>query len=170
MIKKLITASILGACLLAPAQAQTTERDLEVIGRVLGFLQGPSGSDRTVAIAYGPEAQAEAQAIVEMMAGGLSTGRVTMVSQLLDGTDTSGLAGAHAVVLVGSAINDATLRQAASDQGILSVSTQTDCADAATCMLGIASSPSIRIVVNRSNLQQAGLRFDPAFVLMVEEV
>ncbi len=170
MIRKLLIAAALGSSIIAPAHAQTTERDVEVIGRVMSFLQGASGSDRLIAIAYNEDGAAEAQAINAMLDGGLSTGRVTLNGRLVTSGDTSGLAGAHAVILVGSALDDAGLRDAAAAQGVLTVSTLTDCASAGSCMLGVASTPSVRIVVNRANLDGAGIGFDPAFVLMVEEV
>ncbi len=170
MLRKILVAAAVSASIIAPASAQTTQRDLEVIGRAMSFLQGASGSDRVIAIAHAADGAAEAQAISDMMSGGLSTGRVTLTGRLVDAADSAGLAGAHAVILVGSALDDAGLRDAAAAQGVLTVSTLTDCASAGSCMLGVASAPSVRIVVNRANLDSAGIGFDPAFVLMVEEV
>ncbi len=105
-----------------------------------------------------------------MLDGGLSTGRVTLTGRLVDSSDTGALSGAHAVILVGSTLQNQALRDAASSSGVLTVSTDTDCANSGACMLGVASSPSVRIVVNRANLDAAGINFDAAFVLMVEEV
>ena len=59
-MRKFLIPALLGAMIAAPASAETSQRDLEVIGRALGFVEGASGSDRVVAIVYDAASEAEA--------------------------------------------------------------------------------------------------------------
>ena len=80
---RILSAVGLAVLLSSAASAQTTERDLAVVGRALSFLEGASGSDRTGAIVFDPASAAEAEALNAAMAGGLSAGRVTLNGQLV---------------------------------------------------------------------------------------
>lgn len=66
-MRNILLPAIAAIAVAAPAMAETTTRDLEVIGRALGFVEGASGSDRTVAIVYDPGSETEAQALVSAM-------------------------------------------------------------------------------------------------------
>ena len=163
-------SAVAGALLAGPAMAETNQRDLEVIGRALGFVEGASGSDRTVAIVYDAASEAEAQALSGAMAGGLSAGRVTLNARLVPLAQASSLAGADAAVLLGSASGDAGVFGAASSNGVMTVSTDMGCVQSGQCVMGIQSAPSVRIVVNRGAAQASSVSFAAAFAMMIEEI
>ena len=161
-------AAALAGLGLAGAEAQTTERDLEVVGRALSFMEGVSGSDRTVAIVYDAAGQAEAEALNAAMAGGLSAGRVTLNGQLVPvGQPVSG---AHAALFVGGAAGNVGAVQAATSSGVMTVSTDLSCVQAGNCVMGVQSAPSVRILVNRAAADRASVSFSTAFAMMVEEL
>lgn len=166
----LVLPVLAGALLSAPSFAETSQRDLEVIGRALGFVEGVSGPDRTVAIVYDAASEAEAQALVESMAGGLSAGRVTLNARLVPMDDPSGLSGSHAAVLLGSASGDAGIFSAASSAGVMTVSTDMGCVQSGQCVMGVQSAPSVRIVVNRDAASASSVSFAAAFAMMIEEI
>ena len=173
-MRKLLLSAVAGAMIAAPfaapAAAETTQRDLEVIGRALGFVEGASGSDRTVAIVYDPASQAEAEALNAAMSGGLSAGRVTLNGRLVPAGDLSGLSGAHAAVLLGSASGDAGVFGQASSNGVMTVSTDMGCVESGQCVMGVQSAPSVRIVVNGGAAEASSVSFAAAFAMMIEEI
>ena len=166
----LLSAAIAAALVAPAAMAETTQRDLEVIGRALGFVEGASGSDRVVAIVYDPGSEAEAQSLASAMSGGLSAGRVTLNGRLVPASDLSGLAGADAAVLIGAAAGDAGVFGQASSQGVMTVSTDMSCVESGQCVMGVQSAPSVRIVVNRDSASSSSVSFAAAFAMMIEEI
>lgn len=169
-MRKLILPALALAIFGTPAFAETTTRDIEVIGRALGFMEGVSGSDRTVAIVYDPASEAEAQALADAMSGGMSAGRVTLNARMVPAGDLSGLNGAHAAVLLGSAAADTGVTGAAQSNGVMAVSTDMGCVEGGGCVMGVQSAPSVRIVVNRANADAASVSFAAAFAMMIEEI
>lgn len=169
-MRNILLPAIAAIAVAAPAMAETTTRDLEVIGRALGFVEGASGSDRTVAIVYDPGSEAEAQALASAMSGGLSAGRVTLNGRLVPAGDLSGLSGADAAVLLGGAASDAGVASAVNAAGAMSVSTDMGCVESGGCVMGVQSAPSVRIVVNRANANAASVSFAAAFAMMIEEI
>lgn len=169
-MRKLFLSLLCGAAMIAPAAAETTQRDLEVIGRALGFVEGASGTDRVVAIVYDGGSEAEAQALASTMDGGLSAGRVTLNARLVPLGDLSGLAGADVAVLLGAAAGDTGVFGSASGQGVMTVSTDMGCVESGQCVMGVQSAPSVRIVVNGGARDASSVSFSAAFAMMIEEI
>ncbi|WP_019961633.1 hypothetical protein [Woodsholea maritima] len=165
---------ILAACLtfMGPASltfAQTTQRDLEVVARALKFLEGAGGSERVMVIAHDGDGAGEAANIAGLLSGGVQAGSIRLTGRAI-GEDVGALSGANAVFLVGNAKNNSALIAAAQSQGIVTISTDLACVTAHICMLGVQSAPNVRILANRASLAEAGIRFEPAFVMLVEEI
>ncbi|MAK64292.1 MAG: hypothetical protein CMF75_06045 [Maricaulis sp.] len=169
-MRKFLLPVLAGAVLSFPAMAETTQRDLEVIGRALSFVEGASGSDRTVAIVYDAASEGEAQALASTMDGGLSAGRVTLNARLVPLAEAGSLGGSDAAVLLGAASGDAGVFSAASSAGVMTVSTDMGCVQSGNCVMGVQSAPSVRIVVNRSAADASSVSFAAAFAMMIEEI
>jgi len=169
-MKQILVATALALGLSGAAVAQTSPRDLEVIGRALGFMEGVSGADRTVAVVFDPASEGEAQALAQAMSGGLSAGRVTLNAQLVPLASAGSLSGAHAAVLLGAAAGDASVFQSASAAGVMTVSTDLGCVQSGKCVMGVQSAPAVRILVNRSAADASSVAFAAAFAMMVEEL
>ena len=169
-MRKIMLSLAAAAALSAPVSAETTQRDLEVIGRALSFVEGASGSDRLVAIVYDAASEGEAQALASAMSGGLSAGRVTLNGRLVAAGDLSGLSGADAAVLLGASAGDSGVFSAASGQGVMTVSTDMGCVESGACVMGVQSAPSVRIVVNRGAADSSSVSFAAAFAMMIEEI
>ena len=169
-MRSIILSALAGALISAPALAETSQRDLEVIGRALGFVDGANGSDRTVAIVYDAASEAEAQSLAGAMAGGLSAGRVTLNARLVPLAEAASLGDADAAVLLGSAAGDAGVFGAASASGVMTVSTDMGCVESGQCVMGVQSAPSVRIVVNRGAAEASSVSFAAAFAMMIEEI
>jgi len=167
-MQKLVVALGAMALTASGAFAQTTERDLSVVGRALSFLEGAAGSDRTIAIVYDAASQAEAEALNAAMAGGLSAGRVTLNGQLV--SQGTAISGVDAALFVGATASDAGAVQAATSSGILTVSTDLGCVQSGNCVMGIESEPAVRIIVNNGAASSAGISFSTAFSMLVEEI
>jgi hypothetical protein len=169
-MKHTLFLALAGGLLMAgTAHAETTQRDLEVIGRAVSFMQGGSGSDRTVAIVYDAASAAEAEALHALMSGGMSAGRVTLTSRLVPASDASSVAGADAAIMLGGAASGATAT-AVTSQGVLTVSTDLGCVQSGACVMGVQSSPAVRILLNRGAASTANVSFETAFSMMVEEL
>lgn len=169
-MRNILLPAAAGLLLAAPAAAETTTRDLEVIGRALGFVENQSGSERVLAIIHDAGSAGEAEALLASLGGGLRAGRVTLTGRLVSSADMAGLDGAHAAVLLGSAASDTSISQAVNSAGILSVSSDMGCVETHGCVMGVQSAPSVRIVVNRSNAGAAAVSFAAAFAMMIEEI
>ena len=169
-MRNFLLAALAGVAIAAPASAQTTTRDIEVIGRALGFMEGVSGSDRVVAIVYDGASEAAAQELAAALDGGLSAGRVTLTGRLVPASEAASISGAHAAVLLGGAAADASVANAVNASGAMSVSTDLSCVESGACVMGVQSAPSVRILVNRGNAEAASVSFAAAFAMMIEEI
>ena len=152
------------------ADAQTGQRDLEVIGRALNFVEGASGQERTIAIVYEASDEAEANELASLMDGGLRAGRVTLTARLVSIQNLSSLDGVDAAILVGSTSENSTAFDAASSRGVMTVSTNMQCVENARCVMGVQSNPSVKVVVNRNAANGSSVSFTAAFAMMVEEI
>ena len=93
MRKSLTALSIIAASMLATVPAYAAgERDLQLIGRALSFVEGGATGNVTLAIEYADDvagSQAEAESISAILGSGLSAGQVTLQPQLISISDVS---------------------------------------------------------------------------------
>jgi hypothetical protein len=159
---------MLAACLvLAPdAQAATTTRDLQVIARAVGFLNGLPRGVVDVAIVDGPGADA----LLAAMGRNLTAGGITLNPRRVSvgALATSGVR----VIIVpeGQGAYHAAIAAAARRLNAVTLSTDMSCVRANRCVVGVASSPRVEIVVSHAAAAEARVSFAQAFRVMIREI
>lgn len=171
MRKSLTALSIIAASMLATVPAHAAgERDLQLIGRALSFVEGGATGNVTLAIVYADDvagSQAEAESISAILGSGLSAGQVTLRPQLISISDVSGI-GSDAALFVPSGMS--AHYSAISSAPSITVSTDRACADAGACVVAVQSQPSVEIYVSRSAADARSVSFASAFRMMINEL
>jgi hypothetical protein len=167
-LKTRLAAALLSICamLVAQAHAATTARDLQVIARAVGFINGLPRGAVDVAVVDGPGADA----LLAAMGRGVSAGGVTLNPRRvrLSGLGASGVR----VIIVpeGQGASHATIAAAARSLGAVTLSTDMACVRARRCVVGVAASPRVEIVVSRAAAAASGVSFAQAFRVMIREI
>lgn len=169
-IRGAAVAAAAATLMLAGAAEAAGERDLQVIGRALSFVEGgPSGSV-VLAIVYSddaPGSKEEADATAAAIGGGLAAGEVTLTAQVVPVSALASASGAAAVfVPAGMAAHYDAIKAS----GKISFSTDRACVTAGGCVVAIQSAPKVEIVVNRAAAAAASVSFESAFQMMINEI
>lgn len=168
----LLAALALG---LAPqaARAAVTPKDVQVVGRVLGFLSNPLSGDVRLGIVYDP-ANAASAADEQAMAGLLGSGlQVASVNLIPVPVPISNLAAAKVDVyflVAGLGPQAASVGAQAAAQKAVCVTTDLTAVQAGSCAVAVQSDPKVQITVNKAALAGSGLAFGSAFMLMITEI
>lgn len=169
MIRVALVGFLLAAS--APAAlAQTTERDLQVLGRAIDLMRDGGGAEASVAVVYdatNPDSQTEAEALSALAGGGMDAGPVRIQTYLVPVGDLAGLDSAR-VVFVTKGIDGAHAQVFNAAGSRLTVSSDIGCARAGHCVLAITTTPSVRIFLNSQAASQASISFSEAFAMLVE--
>ena len=154
----------------APAYADVTEKDIQIMGRVLGFIQnGPEGEVR-LGIVYNPDSSASkqtAQSIADMMGSGKKAGKVTFTPVVISSSEVS--SSGATVVLVLDGVNITKVVSAVSGKGIVTIGQSRDCLDNKSCVIVVESAPRVEIMVSRFASDATGVSFASAFRAMIKE-
>lgn len=171
-MKNVIISLVAIFCLVVSSAAQaTTKKDLDILGRALGFVEdGPSGNI-SVAVVHdpsNPDSKAHANEVVGLMGDGLKAGKVTLHGSLADIGDGT-LSGSPVVFITdGLGGNEASLFSSASANKIIVVGSL-NCVEAGNCVINVASTPSVKIYVSKSASTKASITFSDAFRMMITE-
>jgi len=129
---------------LGPAYADVTEKDIQVLGRAIGFIEnGPSGTV-SVAVVYADgdaASQAAADAVTSLIGTGRSAGKLTMNAV---STALGALSSADIILVPNgqASLYDAVKAATSSGKGI-SASADKACAAAGACVISVASDPKV---------------------------
>jgi hypothetical protein len=167
-LKTRLPAALFASCLLfAPdARAATTTRDLQVMARAVGFINGLPRGVVDVAVVDGPGADA----VMAAMTRSASAGGITLNPRrvALSALTTSG---ARVIIVPeGQGASHAAIAAAARGMHAVTVSTDMNCVRAGRCVVGVASSPRVEIVVSRAAAAAADISFGQAFRVMIREI
>ncbi len=162
-----------GALLLFPMQANADgAREVQVAGRTLTFLDnGPTGRV-TFAVVFDPSkpaSVAEKDEVMAALGAGMAVGAVTVVGKAVDVGSVAGTSGVGAFYLT-HGVNYASVGAAAKSKKILSISSDMACVQSGACVMGVAASPKVEIVVNSASAAAVGASFKAAFKMMIKEI
>lgn len=146
------------------------ERDLQLIGRALSFVEGGATGNVTIAIVYADDvagSQAEAESVSSIIGSGLSAGQVTLQPQLVSISDIGSI-GSDAALFVPAGMN--AHFGSISSASAITVSTDRACAEAGACVVAVQSQPSVEIYVSRSAADARSVSFASAFRMMINEL
>ncbi len=157
------------ACAGPAIAASLTSRDVQIIAKVLGFLDpAPSGGRVAVVYAAGNAAsRADAEAIVASFGDGISSGGGTITARLIDRKSLPQSPGYIAVILAAGAEDAGP--STPMPHGILSITAADELVLSGACVMAVHSQPRVDITVNHAAAQAAGVAFTSAFSMLVHE-
>ncbi len=172
MLRAILLASALCGAV-APAYAESSAKDVQVALRSLRFLTAKPTPPVQVAVVHAPdnaESRRDAAVLMEAMSSGKVSG-TPVVARLVDVSSLDSLSGAAvAFVTAGLDAQQNAIFGAAKALGILSISTQSACAEAGHCVMAVQAEPKVRIVVNAMAAKASGIDFEPTFRMMISEI
>ena len=169
-------AVALGLALAAmPARAEeVTPKDIQVIGRTLGFMEDVADGAIELGIVYvrgEPASAAQAASMQRTLNSDPATGKVRLQARLIAADELAALDHIGALFIVPAAINVAAAAAAAAHRlHVPVISNDIACATAGHCALAFNSLPTVEIIFNRSAAEDAGVHFTPAFRMLVKKI
>lgn len=165
--------ALIGAFLLTPFSASAEgAREVQVAGRTLTFLDnGPTGKV-VFAVVFDsskPASVAEKDEVMGALGAGMTVGAVTIVGKPVDASAVSGVTGVAAFYLT-HGVNYAAVGAIAKSKKVLSISSDMACVNSGACVMGVAATPKVAIVVNSAAAAAVGASFKAAFKMMIKEI
>jgi hypothetical protein len=156
-----------------PVHADVTAKDLQVMGRAIGFSdKAPTGEIR-VGIVYAPGNAAtamQAEAVQKLLGDGLSAGKLVMKPVLVK-IDEAPSADVGAFILVeGMGADGAKLTATAKAKQKPCLTTDISQVQNGSCAMGIKSEPKVEIIVNKTAAEASGVTFGASFRMMITEM
>ncbi len=159
---------------LVPAAAATGAKDIEVAKKAISFLSNPPSGTVTAAVIFDPAngaSKAEAEAIAKLISEAPKAGQATLAPVLVPVTELDKLSSSKiAFVTGGLGAHHQAIARAAAANKVVTISTDLACAQAGHCVLGIATSPSVQILVSKAAADKTGASFSSAFLMLVREI
>ena len=155
------------------SRAEFSIKDAQVLGRTLGFVGDGMTGVAVIGVAFAsdsPASRREADVIRTVVGDELPAGRMRLRTRLVPFDQLATVEGIDALFITSGLIaNAAEIAGAAQRLGIPTVSTDMACVEAANCIVGFSSEPTVQIVIDRSAADRAGVRFVQAFRMLVRE-
>lgn len=149
-----------------------TRPDLDLVGRILHFLDHPPVGDIRVAIVYAdavPGSRDEARMIASWMQGGLDVGDLVLHGEPIEQAGLGTATGFAAIITAGG-ISAASVRPAMQRMHVPCLTGHVDQVQAGDCMIAIRSTPGVSIKLKEAAAESTGVRFATAFRMMVDQL
>jgi hypothetical protein len=154
-----------------PGVAQSvSDRDLQVLGRAVGFLRPELPAEAIVAIAFdaaNPSSRRDAEAIADRFGEGVRGGGVLLRPRLVAVNDLA--AERFSVVIAAVGASGPQVMAATRTAHALCVTGDLAAVRAGLCTMTIQTGPRVEIWVNHEAAAAAGIDFAAAFRMMVRE-
>jgi hypothetical protein len=168
----ILTFSLLAALASQPgAAADVTSKDIQVLGRSLGFIDNLPAGDLKLAIVFDPsipQSAQEADAVKKAVGDGLKAGAHVFTPLMVPIESLSGTGPVGAVFLTsGLGAVAAKVASVAKDRKIACGTIDIAQVQNGQCMLGIKTDPKVEIIVSKAVAEASGITFDPAFKMLI---
>jgi hypothetical protein len=165
---------LLAALVAAPAHADVTAKDVQVMARALGFTEKPPTGDVNIAIVFAPgnpQSAKEATDLQAMLGSGLKAGNLTLkpVMVKIDELGSAGDVGAF-LLTEGVGADGAKVGEATKAKQKPCLTVDIAQVQSGACVMGIKSEPKVEIVVNKASAAASGISFGAAFRMMITEL
>jgi len=174
MIKRLVIGlAAIAAASCVPAWADVTQTDVEVGGRVLGFLSTPLTGDTKLSVVYAPgnaASAAEQKALAGILGSGLKAGNVTFQPSAVELDKIDGVTGGVVFLTGGLGADGAKVAAMLKAKKLICMTTDLAAVQAGYCAIHLKSAPKVQITVNKALADQIGISFGAAFKLMITEI
>lgn len=173
MLKRLVMGAALVALASSTALADVTQTDVEVGGRVLGFLSTPLTGDTKLSVVYAPgnaASAAEQKALMGILGSGLKAGNVTFQPSAVELDKVDGVAGGVVFLTGGLGADGAKVAAVLKAKKLICMTTDMAAVQGGYCAIHLKSAPKVQITVNKALADQLGISFGAAFKLMITEI
>ena len=170
-MKKLAGASLVIFLALSTVQvnAEVTQRDLQVVARVLGFLEPPFTGETLLGIVYDPSSgrsSQQAENIRQLLGPGMQTGNMLLKPVMVPVREA---ANAEVDLFFLTEYLDETGEYSGAKR-LPCVTTDIEQVRRGACIVGIQSMPRIEIIVNKQAAENSGVKFSSVFRMMIREI
>lgn len=171
----IVRATAAVAFLSAPLRAEeVTVKDIQVIGRTLGFMVDARIGTMQLGIIYlrgNAESVRQATAMQAMLGTGLSAGKLMLQPKMVPADELSALDHVEALFIVPAASSAAAAAAIAAGRlHVPIISKDVACAAAGHCAIAFQSEPLVEIVFSPSAAANEGVRFTAAFRMLVKQL
>lgn len=151
--------------------ASLSAKDVQIIAKVLTFLDPPLNGGR-VAIVYAggsTTAKHDAEAILTLFGDGIKTRHGLIIATLVEVGMLSSSAGYSAVILAADTPGHSVATTSKALR-IPCISADTALVRQGACTIAIRSEPKVDITVNHAAAEAAGIAFAPMFQMLIHEL
>ncbi len=155
------------------ALADVTQTDVEVGGRVLGFLSTPLTGDTKLSVVYAPgnaASVAEQKALMGILGSGLKAGNVTFQPSAVELDKIDSVTGGVIFLTGGLGAEGAKVAAALKAKKLICMTTDMAAVQGGFCAIHLKSAPKVQITVNKALAGEIGISFGAAFKLMITEI
>jgi hypothetical protein len=168
-----LTSFALAAASSLAANPEFSVKDGQVLGRTLGYVGDGMSGIAVVGIAFipaNPASQRDADTIRSVIGEELLTGRVRLKARLIPVEQLAGVTGVNALyVTLGLAGSMETVSSAAQRLHIPTIAANLACVQSGGCVVGFSTEPTVQILIDQGVAERMGVRFLPAFRMLVKE-
>jgi hypothetical protein len=154
----------------AATAATMSSKDVQVLGRVLAFLQPPPASGEIAVVYAAGDASSrwDAEAIVAQIGSGLKVGGAVLQPRLVERAALAD--GGFPVTIIAAGANGPQVGAAIRASHSLCVTGELEAVQAGLCTMSIRSEPRVDIVINHAAAAASGVEFAAAFRMMIREI
>jgi hypothetical protein len=170
LLYSLTTSTVcLMAALPAASYAAVTEKDVKVVAKAIGFVEGgPKGAVDVAVVTDGGASKADADAFVAL--AGAITGDITLKPTIVAPGALASSNAKVAFIPAGLSGSYGDIAAASASKKIITVTTDPACVAAQKCAISIVSEPKVDITVSKAAASASGVAFGSAFSMMIKEV
>jgi hypothetical protein len=173
MIKRLVMGVAVLTVAGSAALADVTQTDVEIGGRVLGFLATPMTGDTKLSVVYAPgnaASAAEQKALMGILGSGLKVGNVTFQPTAVELDKVESVGGGVVFMTGGLGADAAKVAAVLKAKKLICMTTDIAVVQGGYCAIHLKSVPKVQITVNKALADQIGISFGAAFKLMITEI
>jgi hypothetical protein len=168
-----VRAALLSSVLAGAALADVSQTDVEVGGRVLGFLATPISGETKLSVVYAPANPAstvDEKALIGLLGTGFKAGNVTFQPTPVELDKIDSVAGGVIFLTGGLGADGAKVAAMLKAKKLICITTDLAAVQAGYCAIHLKAVPKVQITVNKALADQLGISFGAAFKLMITEI
>lgn len=172
--KYLRALTIISIALSPIARAEVTQKDLQVLGRSLGFVKSSGSTGTKLVVVVDPKkplSVSDADTVLTLISGGLKSGSRTLTPSIVKIDDLAAVGDVAAFLLTSSMKGDAgQIKNIAKDRHIPCATNDVSLVQNGSCAIGVTTEPKVEIMINKSVAADDGITLDDAFKMLITEI
>ena len=170
LFKALLCA--LSLVLIAPEAQAISQKDMQILGRALGFIEnGPIG-DVKIGIVHDSEndiSEGEAEEIISLIGNGFRSGKINLQAEKVPTAKASEVTYPVLFFTEGTESKHKSIFDSVNSKGTITVSTHDECLNTSNCVMVVSSAPKVDIKISTAAAGSSGVSFGSAFRMMITE-